>query len=248
MLATSRNFVPRLLRSRGATTALSRLCADQSITSQSFPFSPHTNVQSRRILSTTPSPITEDSDGPWGDLFHANVGPDLMGKTASIRRTFDARSNALGLLTCGGEALAKDASFDPEYHRARDWIRHHAVGPAVLSPVLISGLVGALVEAAVPQSVPHKCSMHQIRPLIVGVQVCAKIEVVAVADPEVTEHATACASDVDSRSSHHEDAYECTNCKNGFEVGLRTEVTRVRDGAKIAEGTHSIWIPDYLHM
>jgi hypothetical protein len=197
-------------------------------------------MESRRFLSTTPTFVTQDSDGPWGDLFHANVGPNLMGKTASIRRTFDAQSNARGLLICGGEALAKDASFDPEYDRARDWIRHHAVGPAVLSPVLISGLVGALIEAAVPQSVPHKCSMHQIRPLIVGVQVCAKIEVVAVADPEASEHVP-CGSD----SSHDEDAYER---KNGFEVCLRTEVTRVRDGAKIAEGTHSIWIPDYLHM
>jgi hypothetical protein len=247
MLATSATcstFVLRLSCSRGATTVLSRrLCADRSITSQILPFSPHTpHVQSRHFLSSNASPITEDSNGPWGDLFHANVGPDLMGKTASIRRTFDAQSNALGLLTCGGEALAKDASFDPEYHRARDWIRHHAVGPAVLSPVLISGLVGALVEAAVPQSVPHRYSMHQIRPLIVGVEVCATIEVVAVADPEESEHGSSpCGSD----PNDHEDAYERNN---GFEVCLRTEVTRVRDGAKIAEGTHTIWIPDYLHM
>jgi hypothetical protein len=84
--------------------------------------------------------------------------------------------------------------------------------------------------------------MHQIRPLIVGVEVCAKIEVVAVADPEASEHGPSpCGSD----PNDHEDVYER---KNGFEVCLRTEVTRVRDGAKIAEGTHSIWIPDYLHM
>ena len=242
--ATCSTFVLRLSRSRGVTTVLSRrLCADRRITSQSSPLSaPTIHVQSRSLLSTNASPTTEDSTGPWGDLFHANVGPDLLGKTASIRRTFDAQSNALGLLTCGGEALAKDASFDPEYDRARDWIRHHAVGPAVLSPVLISGLVGALVEAAVPQSVPHKYSMHQIRPLIVGVEVCAKIEVVAVTDPAESEHGPSpCGSD----PNDHEDAYER---KNGFEVCLRTEVTRVRDGAKIAEGTHTIWIPDYLHM
>jgi len=125
----------------------------------------------RRFFSTRPSSVedNDDSDGPWGDLFEASVGPELLGKTASIRRTFDARSNALGLLTCGGEALAKHASFDPEYERARGWIQHHAVGPAVLSPVLISGLVGALVEAAVPHGVPMASSMRQIRPLIVGV-------------------------------------------------------------------------------
>lgn len=111
----------------------------------------------------------EAEDGPYGDLFHAKVGPDLVGKTASIQRTFDARSNALGLLTCGGEALAKHASFDPEYDRARHWIQHHPVGPAVLSPLLIGGLVEALVEAAVPQSVPIGSSIRQLRPLVVGV-------------------------------------------------------------------------------
>lgn len=110
-----------------------------------------------------------DGDGPGGDLFLAEVGPGLMGKSAWIRRTFDPRSNSLSLLTCGGEALAKHASFDPEYNRARDWIRHHPVGPAVLSPVLINGLVGALVEASVPQAIPVSSSMNQIRPLIVGV-------------------------------------------------------------------------------
>lgn len=168
----------RLLRSRNrrATTELlstmhSARCISPSLsyatTQQSTP------VNSRRFLSTTPSSVEDNDDsGPWGDLFHASVGPELLGKTASIRRTFDARSNALGLLTCGGESLAKHASFDPEYDRARDWIQHHAVGYAVLSPVLISGLVGALVEAAVPQSVPMASSMRQIRPLIVGVCHC----------------------------------------------------------------------------
>jgi hypothetical protein len=119
--------------------------------------------------SAPDSESTDDSDGPGGDLFLAEVGPELMGKSAWIRRTFDPRSNSLSLLTCGGEALAKHASFDPEYNRARDWIRHHPVGPAVLSPVLINGLVGALVEASVPQAIPVSSSMNQIRPLIVGV-------------------------------------------------------------------------------
>ena len=108
--------------------------------------------------------------GPEGDLFSADVGPSLVGKKAQVRRIFGPRANSIGLLTAGGEALAKHASFDPQYYRARDWIRTHAVGPAVLSPVLISGLVGALVEAACPQSIPISCSMQQIRPLIVGVR------------------------------------------------------------------------------
>jgi hypothetical protein len=124
-------------------------------------------------LNTSAASISdsaEEEDGPGGDLFLARVGPELLGKSAWTRRTFEPRSNALSLLTCGGEALAKHASFDPEYQRARDWIRHHAVGPAVLSPVLINGLVGALVEASVPQSIPMSSSMNQIRPLIVGVR------------------------------------------------------------------------------
>jgi hypothetical protein len=70
--------------------------------------------------------------------------------------------------------LFKHASFDPEYHRARDWIRHHPVGPAVLSPVLIIGLVGALVEASVPQSITVSSSVQQIWPLIVGASVCVR--------------------------------------------------------------------------
>ena len=124
----------------------------------------------RQNSTTAPvSESAEDDDGPGGDLFRSAVGPELVGKSSWIRRTFDPRSNSLSLLTCGGEALAKHASFDPEYNRARDWIRHHPVGPAVLSPLLINGLVGALVEASVPQSVPVASSMKQIRPLIVGV-------------------------------------------------------------------------------
>ena len=65
--------------------------------------------------------------------------------------------------------MAAHASFDPQYDRARAYIQNHAVGPAVLSPILISGLVGALVEAALPQSFLMGSSMKQIRTLIVGV-------------------------------------------------------------------------------
>lgn len=126
------------------------------------------------LRSHSSSAVSTDNDydpmGPEGDLFSADVGPSLVGKKAQVKRIFGPRANSIGLLTAGGEALAKHASFDPQYHRARDWIRTHAVGPAVLSPVLISGLVGALVEAACPQSIPISCSMQQIRPLIVGVR------------------------------------------------------------------------------
>lgn len=130
------------------------------------------NTSTRQsFFSTTASSVEDYTDAldPWGDLFEASVGPELLGKKAHIRRTFDPQSNALAMLTCGGQALAKHASFDPEYERARGWIQHHAVGPAVLSPVLIGGLVGALIEAAVPQSVPMASTVRQLRPLIVGV-------------------------------------------------------------------------------
>ena len=73
------------------------------------------------------------------------------------------------------------------------------------------------------------------------VEVCAKIEVVSVTDPEVSESASCGGYGDDDRN----DLYER---KNGFEVCLRTEVVRVRDGSPIADGRHSIWIPDYLHM
>jgi hypothetical protein len=125
----------------------------------------------QRLKSTTAEVEDYDEYGPTGDLFESKrgvKGQDLVGKTASIRRVFSPGANAQGLLTCGGEELARHASFDPDYNRARGWIRNRAVGPCVLSPVLISGLVGALVEASLPQSVPNRCSMHQVRPLIVS--------------------------------------------------------------------------------
>jgi len=71
----------------------------------------------------------DDDDGPTGDLlvFPKDIGPSLVSKRASIKRSFGPRSNAAALLTCGGEALAAHASFDPDYERARGWIRQHAV-------------------------------------------------------------------------------------------------------------------------
>jgi hypothetical protein len=137
-------------------------------------------------LTTAESSSAEEEDeessnrlAPMGELFALKrggaIGQNLVGKTASIRRVFGSGANAQGLLTCGGEELARHASFDPDYTRARGWIRNRAIGQAVLSPVLISGLVGALIEAAFPQSVPVTCSSHQIRPLIVSRNVMCSI-------------------------------------------------------------------------
>ena len=180
-------------------------------------------------LSTSTALAFEDDDGPVGDLFraHKEIGPSLIGQTASIRRTFGPRSNAQALLTCGGESLAAHASFDPDYLRAQDWIRSHAVGPAVLSPVLISGLIGALVEAAFPFSVPDTQSMKMMRPLIVGVSVNAKIQV----------------ENVVQEAGNGSQGRE-----SGYQVDLSTQVSRVRDDMLIAEGAHSIWLPNYQKM
>ncbi|KAG7350268.1 hypothetical protein IV203_009628 [Nitzschia inconspicua] len=172
---------------------------------------------------------------PMGDLFESKlksgaIGQNLVGRTASIRRVFGPSSNAQGLLTCGGEELARHASFDPDYETARKWIQSRAIGPAVLSPVLISGLVGALVEAALPQTVPLSSSMNHFLPLIVGVEVCARIEVNYV--KEATRRGTLGTENVD----------------NGYEIGLTTQVVRVQDDAVVSEGTHQVWMPGYLTM
>ena len=177
-----------------------------------------------------------------GSLFAADkppIGPDLVGATGMIQRTFGPRSNAEGLLATGGAALAAHASFDPDYGRAQDWIRHHAVGPAVLSPILISGLTGALTEAAFPHGVITAHSMRHKRPLIVGVTVASMIEVVSIKG--VKELHSSEADDDGSNRDHKRSKY-------GYDVVLRTVVTRVRDDAVIAEGTHELWVPDYLRM
>lgn len=186
------------------------------------------------------------SDRPTGSLFdtspHNNnkpaVGPTLVGATGMIQRTFGPRSNAEGLLATGGAALAAHASFDPDYDRARDWIRHHAVGPAVLSPILIAGLTGALTEAAFPQAVITAQAMRHHRPLIVGVPVAATIQVVSVREARRL-------SSMDENDGLQPLAHEK---KLGYNVVLRTAVTRVRDDCIIAEGSHELWVPDYCHM
>lgn len=77
-------------------------------------------------------------------------------------------------------------------------------------------------------------------------EVCAKVEVVEVKDPE-KEQTLADSSSLkdDDDDDHHNDTYER---KKGYAVTLKTEVSRLRDGAVIANGTHEIWIPDYLHF
>ena len=183
-----------------------------------------------------------DESGPTGTLFCPDqrppIGPNLIGASGSIQRTFGPRSNAESFLATGGPELAAHASFDPDYGRAQDWIRHHAVGPAVLSPILIPGLTGALTEAAFPHGVITAQSMQHKRPLIVGVAVAATIEVVSV--KEARRLSSLDEDDGSSRSDHKR--------KHGYDVVLRTVVVRVRDNCIIAEGAHELWIPDYLRM
>lgn len=159
------------------------------------------------------------------------IGAEFLGKTASISRVFGPASNAQALLTCGGEELAQQASFDPDYETAKGWIRSRPVGPAVLSSTLISGLVGALIEASFPQTVPMNNSMNFIHPLIVGMEVSASIRVESV-------HET--------KRAGSETGQYGTTTDLGYEILLSTEVTRVMDGITIAEGHHTVWIPGYL--
>lgn len=201
--------------------------------------------------STSSTTTAQHSDGPHGDLFppQQKVGPHLIGRTGRIQRTFGPQSNAQAMLVTGGEALAAHASFDPNYQRAKDWLRQHAVGPAVLSsPVLVSGVIGALVEAAFPQAVAVRQSMQQIRPLIVGVAVVAQIQVEKV--QSTTEQRRLDVGDAVSSDGGGENqaVIEEATRRYGYEVTLSTKVSRVRDEAVIAEGEHVVWIPDYLSM
>lgn len=188
---------------------------------------------------------------PMGDLFqyakeqqqqpsYSNtsivIGDDFVGKTASINRAFGPGSNAQALLTCGGHELAQQASFDPDYKTAKSWIRSRPVGPAVLSPTLISGLVGALTEASFPQTVPLSSSMNFLHPLIVGMEVSASIRVESVRQTKRDGRPTT------NGNSNGNGATTDT----GYEILLLTKVTRVMDEVIIAEGNQTVWIPGYL--
>lgn len=160
---------------------------------------------------------------------------DLVGRTASINRVFGPGASAQALLTCGGEELAQHASFDPNYKTAKDWIRKRPVGPAVLSSTLISGLVGALIEASFPQTVPVNSSLNFIRPLIVGCEVCARIQIESV--NETLRN---------NKNSNSKTATAISTEQKGYEILLSTQVIRVQDDIVIAEGYHTVWIPCYL--
>lgn len=168
----------------------------------------------RPRLQSTAAAAEPAYDGPYGTLFEQQQPANaLVGATGSIQRTFGPHCNADGLLASGGDALAAHASFDPDYHRARDWIHNHSVGPAVVSPVLLSGLTGALTEAAFPRAVVTRQTMEQVQPVVVGVPVTATIAVTQVEEE-----------------------------KNGYRLQLKTSVTRERDDALITEGSHELWV------
>jgi len=209
------------------------------------------STQASVAEATTPPPPHSSAfvhvpAGPQGSLFDtssssssSNIGPDLVGQVGYVERTFSPQSNAQAMLTCGGPALAAHASFDPDYDRAASWIQNHAVGPAVLSPILVSGLVGALTEAAFPQAivVQHALTLTD-KPLIVGVTVLAQIRVTSVTQqnrPMSEEDRT----EVESRTQHRQ---------MGYLVQLESNVTRVQDDATIARGEQTIWIPNYKNM
>jgi len=164
------------------------------------------------------------------------VGDDFVGKTASIRRVFGPGANAQALLTCGGDELAQQASFDPDYKTAKGWIRSRPVGPAVLSSTLISGLVGALIEASFPQTVPVNNSMNFLHPLIVGMEITASIRVVSVQQTKRDG----------SKIGANGGGGQFGNADTGYEVLLSTHVTRAQDDVTIAEGHHAVWLPGYL--
>ena len=121
------------------------------------------------------------------------------------------------------------ASFDPNYKTAKDWIRKRPVGPAVLSSTLISGLVGALIEASFPQTVPVNSSLNFIRPLIVGCEVCARIQIESV--NETLRN---------NKNSNSKTATAISTEQKGYEILLSTQVIRVQDDIVIAEGYHTV--------
>jgi hypothetical protein len=123
------------------------------------------------------------------------------------------------------------ASFDPNYKTAKDWIRKRPVGPAVLSSTLISGLVGALIEASFPQTVPVNSSLNFIRPLIVGCEVCARIQVESVNETQRNNN---------NNNSNSKTTIATSTEQKGYEILLSTQVIRVQDDIVIAEGYHTV--------
>lgn len=218
------------------TTTNSPLCSTNSSTTTDYFDTSTTTIGS---CSTATSTHVSSSTSPEilvGDDAYSrptiSTSDVRVGNFASIRRTFGPNDNAQALLLCGGASLARHASFDPTYARAREWIRSHAVGPAVVEHILIQGLVAALVEAALPNRVPLSYQMTHHRPLIVGVEVEAIITVTDVR------------RDTSTAVNHDDNDCTSTNTSTGILVTLRAECKRVRDGTCVAEGIHKIWLPD----
>lgn len=200
-----------------------------------------TNVKSylsTSALSCSNHESSTEANSSSNKFMTSNNINNLLSKKASIRRTFSPNSNAQAMLVCGGKELAAYASFDPEYKRAKDYIQNHAVGPAVLSPILISGLIGALIESTLPQSFFISGTMNQLRPLIVGVEVEANIQVVSVKSVKSSSEI--------SSSNEELGGFNYKNMlQQGYELLLDTEVKRVSDGAVISTGNQTIWLPNY---
>lgn len=183
-------------------------------------------------------PIAKNSTAAHKRYFSIPSNDSLLHKTASVRRSFESSSNAQAMLISGGSQLASNASFDPQYTRAKDYIRNHAVGQAVLSPILLNGMIGALVESQFPQGFMKKCTLEQKLPLIVGCEVEASLEVVDVKNATRTHHSIGSIGDShDSVNDTHLD---------GLQVDLVTKVIRVSDGKEVAVGTQTIWLPEHV--
>ena len=70
-------------------------------------------------------------------------------------------------------------------------------------------------------------------------EVCAKIEVVAVTEYKASR---------EEEEHHTTTTKDYSNHRDGFDIQLNTQVIRSQDDAVIAEGLHSVWIPSYLSM
>lgn len=77
-------------------------------------------------------------------------------------------------------------------------------------------------------------------------EVCAKIEVTevypdgALPDDSDNDHTIT----VPKTQDDHNDRQR----QHGYQIELKTLVSRVQDDVSIAEGHTTVWIPDYLHM
>jgi len=209
-------------------------------------------VQRRPLSQRSIAEETRNSQGRslrmTGDLFPYDPKDAKIqisvGKYASIRRTFGPNDNAQALLICGGPSLARHSSFDPQYATARTWIRSHPVGPAVVGPILLQGLVGALIEAAIPQRVPIQANLTQLCPLIVGVEMEATVTVTQV-DSIVDDTTNSTYTNLENDAMRNDTTSRLHTNGGGYQVQLRAECKRVRDNTVIAEGSQLIWIPDY---